>query len=461
MKPTDHSTGPSKPYLLGHYAPVSDETDGFDLKVTGTLPPDLNGRYLRNGPNPRPGEDPGHLFVGHGMLHGVRLRDGRAEWYRNRWVRTNKLAGAPYLRADGTVDRTAVNANTHVIAHADKLLALVESGLPYEVTAELETVGPCDFGGRLTTAMTAHPKEDPVTGELLFFGYGPTPPYVTYHRLSATGELVESREIPVPAGLMMHDFAITENHVVWLDLPVVFEPRLVGRSMPMRWDDDHGARLGLMRRDGTGDVRWFDVDPCYVFHVGNAHEDAAGGVVLEAVRYSHEAYHRMWQAMGGHVEHPPATTGWLLGETQGGRVHRWRLDPATGTVSEQALDDRYVELPTVNDDLTGRRSRYLYTVAEHAILKYDTVAGTSRSFGTGPGTSPGEAIFVPARGGDGEEDAGWLLSMVSHGMTQGSELLVLDAGDLTRVASVEMPRRVPAGIHGSWVADEGRPTTAR
>ncbi|MFJ6186462.1 carotenoid oxygenase family protein, partial [Streptomyces sp. NPDC092295] len=138
----------NSPYHVGHYTPVTDEIDGFDLTVTGTLPPELTGRYLRTGTNPRPGEDPGHLFTGNGMLHGVRLRDGRAEWYRNRWVRTSKFAGKRLRNEDGSVDLTAVGANTHVIAHADKLLALTESGFPYEVTGELGTVGPCTFGGR-------------------------------------------------------------------------------------------------------------------------------------------------------------------------------------------------------------------------------------------------------------------------------------------------------------------------
>lgn len=446
-------TEPTQPYLAGHYAPVADETEAFDLKVTGTLPPELTGRYLRNGPNPRPGENPGHVFTGNGMLHGVRLRDGRAEWYRNRWVRTAKLAGAPSIRPDGSRDLAAVNANTHVIAHADKLFALVESGLPYEVTGELDTVGPCDFGGRLTTAMTAHPKEDPVTGELLFFGYGARPPYLTYHRLSAAGELVESREIEVPAGTMMHDFAITENYVVWLDLPVVFDPALLARGgMPMRWSDTYGARLGLMRRDAAGEVRWFDVDPCYVFHVGNAHEDAAGRVVLEAVRYSRQAFGVMWQAMGGAVDQLQDSRNWALGTSQSGHVHRWLLDPATGRVSEEELDDRGVEMPTINDHRTGRRSRYLYTISENAIMKYDTVAGAARAYGTGAGSAPGEAVFVPSSGVS-DEDAGWLLSIVSRGPTAASELLVLDAHDLTRTATVELPRRVPSGFHGSWIPD--------
>lgn len=144
-------------YLEGHLAPVPDEIDAVDLPVTGVLPEELTGRYFRNGPNPKPGVDPGSWFAGDGMIHGVRLRDGRAEWYRNRWVRTSRFThDAPYVTERGP-DRAAVQANTHVIHHAGKILALVEAGFPYEMSGELDTVGPCDFGGRLTTGMTAHP----------------------------------------------------------------------------------------------------------------------------------------------------------------------------------------------------------------------------------------------------------------------------------------------------------------
>ncbi|MBX6387151.1 MAG: carotenoid oxygenase family protein, partial [Microbispora sp.] len=382
----------------------------------------------------------GHWFVGHGMIHGIRLRDGRAEWYRNRWVRTKRFAGAPFVTERG-VDLEAVSANTHVIRHADKIFALVENGLPYEITPELDTVGPCDFGGRLTTAMTAHPKEDPITGELHFFGYGWAAPYLTYHRLSAAGELVESCPIDVPGPTMAHDFAITEHHVVWLDLPVVFDFDLVGRGMPYRWDDAYGARLGVMSRE-TGAVRWFEIDPCYVFHVGNASEDAHGRVVIDAVRYSPGAFCAFWPTIGG-VANPAAHTG-------GAALHRWTLDPATGAVKEEPLDDLDVEFPTINDTRTGLTSRYIYAVSKSAIVKYDTVNGTSRAHDTGE-SSPGEAVFVPGSGAKAE-DEGWLLSIA--GTEHGAELLVLDASDLTRVASVRLPRRVPAGFHGSWIPDE-------
>ncbi|MEV5824092.1 carotenoid oxygenase family protein [Spirillospora sp. NPDC052242] len=436
-------------WLDGHLAPVPDEIEALDLPVTGALPPELAGRYFRNGPNPRPGQPSGHWFTGPGMIHGVRLRAGRAEWYRNRWVRTRELTeDAPYVRDDGTLDLTAVPANTHVVPHAGEILALVEAGLPHAVSPDLETLGTRDFGGRLTTAMTAHPKQDPATGELLFFGYGVFPPHLTYHRLAADGRLVESREIEVPAGTMMHDFAITENHVVWLDLPVVFDVDLAtgGTSMPFRWDDAYGARLGVMRRDAAGGVRWFDVDPCYVFHVGNAHEDAAGRIVLDAVRYAPGDFMSVWAMIGGSAD--PAREAGLLDKAS---LHRWTLDPATGRAAEERLDDRPIEFPTHDDARTGLPHRYLYTVSGNAIVKYDVRDGSSSTREFDGDVHVGEAVFVPAEGARAE-DEGWLLSIVSG--SSGADLVVLDAMDVARtVASVRLPRRVPAGFHGSWIPD--------
>ncbi|MGW2310285.1 carotenoid oxygenase family protein [Actinomadura luteofluorescens] len=436
-------------WLDGHLAPVPDETDARDLEVTGVLPPELTGRYLRNGPNPKPGEPSGHWFTGHGMIHGIRLRDGRAEWYRNRWVRTDAyLNETPFVRDDLTFDRRSVQANTHVVPHAGRIWALVEAGFPYEVTAELETVGACDFGGRLTSAMTAHPKEDPVTGDLLFFGYGAFEPFLTYHRLAADGTLAESREVAVAGPTMMHDFAITENHVVWLDLPVVFDVDLAltgSTGMPYVWDDAYGARLGVMRRDGAGEVTWYEIDPCYVFHVGNAHEDAAGRIVVDGARYRPENFVTLWEDIGGTVD--PATGA---ARSKNAHLHRWVLDPATGRATEEPLDDRGVEFPTHDDARTGREHRYLYTVGEESIVKYDLRGQGTAAHAFGEEAHAGEAIFVPAEGARAE-DEGWLLSIVTRGSA--SELLVLDAADLSPAASVRLPRRVPAGFHGSWIPD--------
>jgi carotenoid cleavage dioxygenase-like enzyme len=432
-------------YLQGHLAPVSDEVEAFDLAVTGPLPPELTGRYFRNGPNPVPGTDPGHWFAGDGMVHGVRLIHGRAEWYRNRWVRTSKLAGATWRDDEGHLDLAAVNANTNVIRHADRILALVENGLPYELTPELDTVGPVDFGGRLTTAMTAHPKEDQVTGDLHFFGYAARPPYLTYHRLAANGELVHTREVAVPGPTMMHDFAITENHVVWLDLPVVFDVELVGRSMPYRWDDGYGARIGVMRQDG-GDPTWFDVEPGYVFHVGNAREDKRGRVVLDAVRYGRDEFTALWARLRGAGD-PTA-----MASSGAALLHRWTLDPATGHVTEERLAEQSVEFPTINDAFTGRACRYRYAVWDESIIKFDLTTGAGSHHHAGGGVAPGEAVFVPAEGARAEDD-GWLLTIATDRAARGSDLLVLDAASMARVATVHLPRAVPAGFHGVWLAD--------
>ncbi|RJO78373.1 dioxygenase [Nocardia panacis] len=428
---------------MSYLTPVPDEITAFDLPVTGTLPTELNGRYVRNGPNPRPGEKSAHVFIGHGMLHGIRLRNGRAEWYRNRWVRTGMFVGHPSRRPGGNRDLAAVSANTHIIEHAGRLMALVETGLPHGITPDLDTIGPEDFDGRLTTAMTAHPKRDPGTGDLHFFGYAPQPPHLTYHRLDATGKLVYSREIAGPGATMMHDFAITERHVVWLDLPVVFRPHLVGKTMPYQWDDDYGARLGLMRHDlPYAPVRWVDIDPCFVFHIGNAHEDAAGRVILDAVRYGPAEFAALWRTTSG----TPDAEGV-------GRLHRWILDPAGAT--EVSLDDRAVEFPTLDDTRIGRPARYLYTTDDSAIIKYDLTGG-SAVHRLPPKTYIGEAVFVPAIPGPRLEDDGWLLAITTRHDGSASQLLVLDASNPAAppVAAVDLPRGVPAGFHGSWIPDE-------
>jgi carotenoid cleavage dioxygenase len=426
-------------YLNGLLAPVDDEISAEHLQVTGKIPVELTGRYFRNGPNPMPGQDPGHWFVGPGMIHGIRIRDGKADWYRNRWVRTAKLAGRQFGEPNG-LDLTAVSANTNIIRHADKILALVENGFPYEMTPELETVGSYNFAGRLTTAMTAHPKEDPETGDLHFFGYGFFAPYLTYHRLDRAGVLVESHVIDVPGPTMMHDFAITENYVIWLDLPMVFDLEMVGRGMPYQWDDGYGARIGVMSKV-TKSVQWFDVDPCYVFHVGNAHENN-GKVVLDAVRYSRDRITSVWDKIGGSLT--PAL------ETNGTALHRWTIDLATGRVAEEQRDDRDVEFPSMNETRTGRPSQYLYAVTDNAIVKYDSVTGRSQSRELG--RSPSEAEFVPAPDARSEDD-GWLLSIVTDHDGSGSDLTILTAADLDPVATVRLPRRVPAGFHGNWLAD--------
>lgn len=422
-----------------NYLPVADELTAFDLPVDGVIPPQLDGWYLRNGPNPR--QAGGHWFTGEGMIHGLRLQGGRACWYRNRWVRTSSFNNpSPIYRPDGTRNLRSSAANTNIVHHAGRTMALIESSLPYEITNELETLGAYDFDGKLLDSMTAHPKICPNTGELHFFGYGSlTKPYVTYHRADAAGKLTINQGIDVPALTMMHDFALTADHVVFMDLPVVFDLNLAlsGESrLPYRWDDTYGARLGVLRRDDPfGPVRWFDVQPCYVFHIANAYDDA-DNIVLHVVRYP-----ELWRSSRGF--------------TCDAALWRWTIDLTAGTVSERQIDDRKIEFPRIDDRRTGLRVRYAVTVGDGALIRYDldSDAAQEHSFRSGDYCgAPDEAVFAPA---DLESDelAGWYLLFVYEPAIDRSDLVIIDATDFSGapVARVNLPRRVPHGFHGAWI----------
>lgn len=439
------------PFLQGHYEPQPDETSATDLKIEGTLPPELSGYYIRNGHNPRPGITTRHYFQGQGMLHGVRLSGGRAEWYRNRWVRTPAFDGAPQFRDDGSIDLTASNAGTHLVEHGGRLLALNEVSLPFEVTPELDTVGAYDFAGTLTSAMTAHPKEDPDTGELHFFSYSPFPPFLTYLVASPEGQVVRSQIVDGAGPSLMHDFAITSTKAVFIDHPVVFDPA-EGSGVPYRWHDDHPARIGIMDRVGEPRTTWITVDQGALLHVSNAYDTPDGKVVLEGPRFDRSAWETSWKWWIGAPGHPtePAV---------GSVAHRWVLDPRSGTVSEQPRDDLVTELPSINDSYTGRPSQKSYQIAypgagleRYAVVKLDSGTGERTVHELRDGQLPGEARFVPAAGATAEDD-GYLLTIVSDIRLDSSHLLVLDAQDLSTTATVHLPRRVTPGLHGSWVPD--------
>ena len=448
-------------YLSGNFAPVVKEVDAANLPVQGAIPRELRGHLLRVGPNPiAPDPADYHWFLGDGMVHGIELRDGRALAYRNRWVRTDqaapRLGGAPRPGQPPDVSPVSSAANTSVVAHAGRVLTLYEISLPTEVTPTLETRGRYDFGGRLRSPMTAHPKIDAQTGELLFFGLDILgPPYLRFHVVDASGTLVRSTDIIVPGASMMHDFAITENHVVFLDLPVVYDLALVGkRPFPAKWQPDYGARVGVMPRRGDGAVRWFDVEPCYVFHTLNAYDDG-DRVVIDLVRHA-----TMFERDIYGVGDAPGT------------LERWTVDLDRGRVSEERVDDRGQELPRIDDRLVGRRHRYGYNnlvpsqrdgrVEIGGLIQHDLRTGRSVPARLGPGKAASEGVFVPARDG-ADEDEGWVLSVVYDPARDGSDLVILDATDFggRPVAVVGLPQRVPFGFHGTWVAAASIPRASR
>ncbi|CAN5799296.1 carotenoid oxygenase family protein [soil metagenome] len=447
-------------YLEGAYAPVDTEHTAFDLEVTGTLPPELDGRYLRNGPNPLTAPDPAnyHWFTGQGMVHGIRLRDGRAEWYRNRWVRStaaSEALGEAPVPGERFAGMEA--ANTNVIGHAGRTLAIVEAGgRPAELSDELETLCYSDFDGTLPHGYSAHPKKDPATGELHTMGYyWGRPEVVEYTVTGVDGRIRHRVDIPVPGSPMLHDCSITESSVVVYDLPVTFDldAAMSGRSFPYAWNDEYGARVGVLPLGGQPDqVQWFEVEPCYVFHPLNAYDDG-DTVVLDVVR------------------HPKMFATDHQGPNEGTpSLWRWTVDRAAGKVREEQLDDFALEFPRVDERVVGRRHRFGWAtglglvdgdlglatddVAWDAggLVRYDNRTGDREVVGFGAGRTAGELVFVP-RSADAAEDDGWYLTLVHDRSTDRSELVVLDASAPSEppVARVHLPARVPLGFHGNWV----------
>ena len=438
------------PYLRGNLAPVEREVTAYDLPVEGAIPPELAGRYLRNGPNPSPVPvGPYHWFLGDGMVHGVELRDGRALWYRNRWVVTERLAakrGLPPPAGPPDVIPGGTAANVHVVRHGGHLLALGEAGLPYELTAELGTVGRFDYAGHLRSAMTAHPKVDPLTGELVFFGYSPFPPYLRYHVADAADTLRRTEVLDLPRASMMHDFAITARYAMFYDLPVRFDAGLLQQAtMPYSWQPETGARVGIMpRAGGNADLRWLELPPCYVFHTVNAFDDGER-VVVDVVRYD-AVFRRDGNFLG--TDSPPT-------------LHRWTIDLVAGTLHDAVLDDCPLEFPRVDERLTGRPHRYSYAAEVRlsgadgdfgGLVKHDARQGALQHHNFGPGRAAGEGVFVPATAAAGE-DEGWVLAYVYDAARDASDLVILDATAFTAapVATIHLPQRVPFGFHGSWL----------
>jgi carotenoid cleavage dioxygenase-like enzyme len=450
-------------FLEGSFAPVEEEITAYDLPVTGQVPAELSGRYLRNGPNPLGLDDPDyHWFLGSGMVHGVRLRGGKAEWYRNRWVRSKAVAEAHHEPWPGGPmhDNMDFAANTCVIGHAGRTLATVEAGpLPYELTEELDTIGPCNFGGTLPGGFAAHTKLDHATGELHAIAYYWAWDHVQHVVVDAAGNVTRTTDVRVADGPMMHDFALTGKYIVLLDLPVTFSLNAVtqGQEVPYVWNPDHQARVGLLARDGSAPVRWIEIDPCWVFHCLNAYDDENGHVVLDLCQYNQSFdVSTLWHA------HGPVT------------LDRWMIDPAAGKVTQQRLDDRGQEFPRVDDRIISRPHRYGYSAQigeitraitatgdfgddafTNAILKHDLKAGTAQAHTFSRDATVGEAVFAPASPDAGEDD-GYVMAFVHSPDRGAADLVILAAQDFAAdpVARVHLPARIPLGFHGSWIADQ-------
>jgi carotenoid cleavage dioxygenase len=441
------------PFVQGVYTPTYTERTARLLPVRGRLPEELDGLFTQIGANPvapprQRGKADYSWFSQDGMVCGIRLRGGRAEWFRNRWIRSKRVCRALGERRPSGPRRFFTDiVNTNVVSHGSMLLALVESGcLPARLTSTLETVEYTDLRGALPHGFTAHPKLDPRSGELYAVVYSPLRTYADYLVITPAGVTRKAERIPLCGRPMMHDIAITENHVVLFDLPVRFDPgAAVRRRFPWAWNERHDARIGILPKEGSAhNLRWFHIPRCFLFHSVNAFEQD-GSIRIWALRYP-----RMFHGTGADPFENGAGMPW-----------EWRIDLATGAVTERQLDDLQQELPRTDPRRLGRPMRHYYSIGGRdaalrarepdVVIKGDLLRGFGEERRYRGGAVPTEPVFVPR--GPGEDD-GWVLHFLLDPVHQESDLVVLDAQDFTGppVASVRLPIRVPFGFHSSWIA---------
>jgi carotenoid cleavage dioxygenase len=459
---------PADPLLHGPFEPIRFECDAADLVVAGTLPADLAGTLYRIGPNPqyapRGRYNP---LQGDGMVHAFTIEDGRVA-YRNRWVRTRQwtlehaagralfaTSGDP-READSSVAGKPTDgvANTHIVSHAGRLFALEEGHGPIEIDPlTLATIGPYSFDGALPRNMTAHPKIDPETGEMLFFANFPSRAFdgaLAFYVADARGAIARSASIAGPFPALVHDFAITRERVVFVVCPATLSlERLRRGAPPIAWEPALGTRVGVFSRTAPEQIRWHRGDACMAWHTLNAYDDGER-VVVDVCQQDAPAF----PAADG-TPNPDASLRQYL--------TRWTLDPTTDSAKATRLSDVVCEYPRIDESRTGLSYRYGYFAAiggpgtgdpcQRAIARFDHATGAMQTYHLGSRCAVSEPVFVARRGAPAQGD-GYLLATVFDEDRNASHLAVFDAGDVTAgpIARAHLDHRVPMGFHGSWRA---------
>lgn len=455
------------PYLQGIYAPIEQEHDAVELSFKGQVPRDLNGIFARNGPNPRftpPGRY--HWFDGDGMIHAVEFNNGKAT-YRNRYVNSSHFemesqAGKALwgglmepFAADPRKGLFKDTSNTDITFHNGSLKTMwyLSGELLSVDPISLETKGPDSFDEPLIGQISAHPKVDPRTGEMLFFGYGMKPPFMFYGELNSSGKLQYQCPVPLPGPRLPHDMAFTEHYGILMDLPVFYNIESLKKG---RWKSefhsDMPSRFALVPRKGVGgNIRWFEAEPGYVYHSINAWEEGDTVVMVGC---------KVDQPINPPKEEEGIYAQMMANLRVRARLQRWTFNLKTGQTKEEPIDDRNTEFPSVNLNTLGVKSRFSYnmdlaptpTLLFDGISKYDIISGECQRHSFEPGAYACEAPFAPKDNAQDEDD-GYLVTIVRGGADDKSEVQVFDAKEIARgpIATAELPQDVPIGFHATWV----------
>jgi carotenoid cleavage dioxygenase-like enzyme len=476
------------PYRTGAWAPNNVEVDAWDLDVVaGEIPGDLRGIYLRNTENPLFDAITGryHPFDGDGMLHAIRFEGGGTVGgprgkasYRNRFVRTAGLlaeleaktalwAGileTPDLsQRDGWGARTRMKdaSSTDVIVHNGlALTTFYQCGDGYlvdPVTLEPRGVAALNHASFAKGAtVSAHPKVDEATGELLFFNYSTEAPYCHVGICDKAGALLRTMPVELPGPRLPHDMAFTERFAIIGDFPLFWDPeRLAKGAYRPKYRPELGSRFGLVPRDGKGDIRWFTASPTYVLHFSNAYEEG-NRVILEG-------YHQGAPMQERTPEDTPISMFMksLDMHAMKTRRHRWTFDLESGATREETLDDECSEFPTIHQGYAGRKHRYVYAAIGEpgmflfsGVAKTDVETGAKTTYAFPKGVFASEAPFCPRVGATTEDD-GYLVTFTTDVAANTSECQIFDAKELARgpIARVKLPMRISSGTHATWMAE--------
>ncbi len=461
---------PVNKYLQGNFAPIEDEriVEFEEMEVIGEMPSDLEGVYVRNGPNlNHPPLGNYHRYDGDGMLHGLRFKDGRAT-YRNKWIRTDcfqEEAQAGRALWGGMLDPRRDErpemplkdtANTDVVLHAGKLVTMwYMSGVPYLVDpVSLETLGPADFNNGARQKISAHSKTDEANGDFVFFDYGRDYPYMHQGVVDKDGTLTASTAVELPGPRMPHDMWISHRHTILHDLPLIWDEAAYAQGrVKLRFEENWPTRFGVMPRHGAaGDIRWYEFAPCYILHTINAWEDG-DWLHLTGCRI------QPFEDPQGNPDLQSIVT--IMGRHKlNARLYKWSLNLKTGETREGLLDDKWnADFPTWNNAEMGRSMKYAYCAEINTdpiihftgLIKFNMESGESEYYSEGPGYSYSEAPFAPAKNPQAE-DHGYVLSLVRNENAGRSEVHIFDGQNFGTgpVCKLILPCRVPEGFHATW-----------